>query len=161
MNAVNRHSSSEGMTMWGNNRRILAVIGLVGLLLVACSGTPPESAPKEAAVVVEKNEATGISKLALSAKAAERLGIATAAVADAPAGRGTAVPYSAIVYDKNGATWAYTNPEGLVFLRAAITVERIAEDLAILSSGPPVGTSVVTVGTAELWGVETGVGGGH
>jgi uncharacterized protein YcfL len=161
MNAVNRHSSSEGMTMWGNNRRILAAIGLVGLLLAACSGTSPESAPKEAAVVVEKNEATGISKLALSAKAAERLGIATAAVADAPAGRGTAVPYSAIVYDKNGATWAYTNPEGFVFLRAAITVERIAEDLAILSSGPPVGTSVVTVGTAELWGVETGVGGGH
>jgi hypothetical protein len=147
--------------MRGSNRRILAMIGLAGLLLAACSGAPPESAPKEAAVVVEKNEATGISRLALSENAAERLGIATAPVADAPAGRGTTVPYSAIVYDKDGATWAYTNPEALVYLRAAITVERIAEDLAILSSGPPVGTSVVTVGTAELWGVETGVGGGH
>ena len=147
--------------MWGRNRRILAVIGLAGLLLAACSGAPPESASKEAAVVVEKNEATGISRLALSAKAADRLGIATAPVAAAPAGRGTAVPYSAVVYDKDGATWAYTNPEGLVYLRAAITVDRIAENLAILSSGPPVGTSVVTVGTAELWGVETGVGGGH
>jgi hypothetical protein len=65
------------------------------------------------------------------------------------------------VYDKNGATWAYTNPESLVFVRAAITIDRITEDVAILSSGPPVGMAVVTVGTAELWGVETGVGGGH
>jgi hypothetical protein len=95
----------------------------------------------------------------LSAKAAERLGIATGAVS--AAGAGTTIPYSALVYDKAGKTWVYTNPEGRDYVRQAIEVQRIDGDLAYLSSGPPVGTAVVTVGTAELWGVDTGVGGGH
>ena len=75
--------------------------------------------------------------------------------------RGTAIPYSALVYDKAGKTWVYTNPQGRDYVRQAIEVQRIEGDLAYLSSGPPVGTAVVTVGTAELWGVDTGVGGGH
>lgn len=161
MYRTSQASLREGITMGRSDRKVLAVLGLVGVLLAACSGAPAAPGHKEEAVVVEKNEATGLSRLALSAKAAERLGIATAAVAPAPAGRGTAMPYSALIYDKNGGTWTYTNPEGLVFLRHEVTVDRIAEDLAILSAGPPVGTLVVTVGTAELWGVETGVGGGH
>jgi len=48
-----------------------------------------------------------------------------------------------------------------VFVRHAITVDRIEADRAVLSAGPPIGTLVVTVGVAELWGIETGVGGGH
>jgi hypothetical protein len=73
----------------------------------------------------------------------------------------TVVPYSAVVYDADGKTWAYTNAEGLVFVRYEIVVDRIENNVAFLSGGPPVGTLVVTVGAAELWGVETGVGGGH
>jgi hypothetical protein len=72
-----------------------------------------------------------------------------------------AVPYEAVLYDEHGDTWTYTSPAERVFVRAAITVETIADGLAIISEGPPVGTAVVTVGGAELWGVETGIGGGH
>jgi hypothetical protein len=162
MNAFNRPGVKGGTTMWGSNRRILALLGLAGLLLAGCSqGSVAGIVSEDTPVRVEKNADTGLSRLALSVRAAERLGIVTAPVADAPAGGGTTVPYAAVVYDKNGATWAYTNPESLVFVRAAITIDRIMEDVAILSSGPPVGMAVVTVGTAELWGVETGVGGGH
>jgi hypothetical protein len=151
----------EGITM-RTNRRFMAV-GLAGLVIAGfgaagCSTAPSGAAAAEA-VHVEKNEATGLSRLTLSAKAAERLGIATGAVS--AAGAGTAIPYSALVYDKAGKTWVYTNPEGRDYVRAAIEVQRIEGDLAYLSSGPPVGTAVVTVGTAELWGVDTGVGGGH
>jgi hypothetical protein len=135
---------------------------LAAFLLAGCSQGEVAGIDSEApAVQVEKNDASGLSRLTLSTKAADRLGITTAAVADGPSGSRMVVPYSAVVYDKTGATWAYTNPEGLVYLRAAITVERIAEDVAILTSGPAVGTAVVTTGAAELWGVETGVGGGH
>ena len=145
------------------NRRFMAV-GLAGLVLAGlgaagCSQAPSGAAAAEEAVHVEKNEATGLSTLTLSAKAGERLGIATAAVS--ASGSGTAIPYAALVYDKTGKTWVYTNPQGRDFVRHEIAVERIEGDLAILSSGPPVGTAVVTVGTAELWGVDTGVGGGH
>ena len=68
------------------------------------------------------------------------------------------VPYSAVIYDATGKTWAYTNPEPLTFVRHAIDVEYIEGDLAVLKDGPAVGTAVVTAGAAELLGVEQGVG---
>jgi hypothetical protein len=146
--------------MGRSNRRALIGLGLAAFLLGACSqGEVAGIVSEDPPVKVEKNEATGLSRLTLSAKAAERLGIATGAVS--AAGAGTSIPYSALVYDKTGKTWVYTNPEGRDFVRQAIEVDRIEGDLAFLSSGPPVGTAVVTVGTAELWGVDTGVGGGH
>jgi hypothetical protein len=48
----------------------------------------------------------------------------------------------------------------VTFIREAVTILRIDGDVAVLQSGPPVGTSVVTVGTAELLGTERGVEGG-
>lgn len=148
--------------MWHSGRRLLAIPILTVLLLAACSPSSSAPAAKDPAVVVEKNAETGLSRLTLSAKAAERLGIATAAVIDHQIGGGrTAVPYAAVIYDASGKTWTYTNTDGLVFVRHAITVDRIEADRAVLSAGPPIGTLVVTVGVAELWGIETGVGGGH
>jgi hypothetical protein len=146
--------------MGRSNRRGLIGLGLAAFLLAACSqGEVAGIVSEDPPVRVEKNAASGLSTLTLSAKAAERLGIATGAVS--AAGAGLAIPYTALVYDKTGKTWVYTNPQGRDFVRHAIEVERIEGDLAFLSSGPPVGTAVVTVGTAELWGVDTGVGGGH
>lgn len=146
--------------MGRSNRRGLIGLGLAAFLLAGCAqGEVAGIVSEDPPVRVEKNEASGISRLTLSAKAAERLGIATGAVS--AAGAGTAIPYAALVYDKKGKTWVYTNPQGRDFVRQEIEVERIVGDLAFLSSGPPVGTAVVTVGTAELWGVDTGVGGGH
>jgi hypothetical protein len=37
-------------------------------------------------------------------------------------------------------------------------VDFIADDRAYLTTGPSVGTEVVTIGVAELYGTETGVG---
>jgi len=76
------------------------------------------------------------------------------------AGTGTPrkiIPYAAVIYDPQGATWVYTNPEPLVFVRQPIVVDYIENELAILSEGPDADTVVVTVGAAELFGAETGV----
>jgi hypothetical protein len=70
------------------------------------------------------------------------------------------VPYDAMLYDLNGKAWVFTNPEPLVYIRAPITVDYIEGDLAVLSEGPPAGTEVVTAGASELFGAETGIGGG-
>jgi hypothetical protein len=59
-----------------------------------------------------------------------------------------------IYYDGKGIPWVYVNPKPLVFQRQRVNVERVADDLAVLSQGPSVGTSVVTVGAAMLWGTE-------
>jgi len=67
------------------------------------------------------------------------------------------VPYAAVLYGVHGETWVYSNPEPLVFVRRPIVVDYIEGDQAILSEGPEVGTAVVTVGAAELFGTETGV----
>jgi hypothetical protein len=92
----------------------------------------------------------------LTPEAAERLDIQTAAVD----GNGTqmVIPYAALVYSPTGETWAYTNPEGLTFVRQRIVVDRIDGDRVVLSKGPSPGTKVATVGVAELFGAESGVG---
>jgi multidrug efflux pump subunit AcrA (membrane-fusion protein) len=71
------------------------------------------------------------------------------------------VPYSALLYDLDGTAWVYVSPEPLSFQRHEVVVDRIEGDIAVLSSGPPVGTEVVKTGATELFGVESGVGGGH
>jgi hypothetical protein len=67
------------------------------------------------------------------------------------------IPYAAVIYDVQGETWVYTNPETLVYVRFPILVDFIEGGLAFLLVGPPSGTLVVTVGVSELYGAETGV----
>jgi hypothetical protein len=64
------------------------------------------------------------------------------------------VPYSSVYYDAKGDAWIYVNTKPLVFERQRVGVERVAGELAVLSDGPPVGTPVVTVGAALLYGTE-------
>ena len=45
-----------------------------------------------------------------------------------------------------------------MFIREPVTVDDVEADVAILSSGPEIGTPVVTVGVAELFGTENGIG---
>ncbi len=68
------------------------------------------------------------------------------------------VPYSAVTYHFDGTTWTYTNPSTLTYIREPIEIDYIDGTLAVLLDGPDVGTNVVTVGAAELYGVEFGIG---
>jgi multidrug efflux pump subunit AcrA (membrane-fusion protein) len=68
------------------------------------------------------------------------------------------IPYAALLYDADGSSWTYTNPEPLVFVRHRVSVDHIVNDLAVLSEGPPSGTPVVTVGASELFGAEFRIG---
>src|SRR5205823_769531 len=64
------------------------------------------------------------------------------------------VPYAAVYYDAKGDAWVYVNTAPLAFMRQRITVDRVVGDLALLSSGPDVGTKVATVGVSLLYGAE-------
>jgi len=68
------------------------------------------------------------------------------------------IPYSAVIYDLTGDTWVYSSAEPLTFVRQPITVDYIEGDMAVLVDGPDAGTLVATVGVAELYGADTGVG---
>ena len=68
------------------------------------------------------------------------------------------IPYASILYDVDGSTWVYTNPQTLAYVRDTVKVDFIDGDKAILAEGPATGTKVVTVGVAELFGIEFGIG---
>jgi hypothetical protein len=133
---------------------VLAILALSAGVLSSCGGETGAEAQPPASV--EESADGGPARLTLTDEAATRTGIETVAVQ--AAGQQLTIPYSAILYDADGKTWTYTNPEPLVFVRAPITVEQIQGDTATLSSGPPAGTLVVTVGAEELLGTEVGVG---
>jgi hypothetical protein len=59
-----------------------------------------------------------------------------------------------VEYNNDGSTFAYTSPEPLAYVQQPITVDSINGTQAVLAAGPAAGTQVVTVGAAELLGVE-------
>ena len=140
---------------------IVTLLFLVVLPLAACGGSAePED---EEPAYLEPFEGTDFNLVTLTERAAERLGIQSEEVAEEETGDGMkmVVPYSAVIYDLNGNTFAYLRNPGegsLKFVRTPITVERIEGGQAILSAGPPLGSHIVTVGVAELYGADTGVG---
>jgi hypothetical protein len=239
--------------MYRNHRFTFALLGLLaGLALAGCS-QPLEAQPETGPAAVDPDPSTGLSRITLTERAAQRIGIETAAVTEAattrtlvaqgeviasgaagavevlvrlnasdferidhasvarilPAPDGDAgavvahvtkeeqaagygdgavyyapdgqagleagqrprvemllrgssgsrlsVPYPAILYDDAGATWVYTSPEPLVFVRAKVTVDYVDGETAVLTDGPPAGMRVVTVGVSELFGTEVGV----
>jgi hypothetical protein len=153
------------------NRWKAAALPLVAAALIlglsACTQEEASGAGEEGSsqATVEPVEGTELSKVTLTRRAAERLGIQTAQVRDAQvaAGKGNGatwkvIPYSAVLYDEQGDTWTFTSPTPLAFVRQKISIDYVEGDQAFLLDGPPAGTAVVTVGAPELLGAELGVG---
>lgn len=138
-------------------RLIVVMLGVTATLSASCSSSS-DYVYVEPATVQEVND--DLSQVQLTEAAATRTGIETAPVRQEPIDgvERLVIPYSAVMYHFDGTTWTYTSPSELTYLRTAIEIESIDGDRAILTSGPPEGTEVVTVGAAELYGVEFGVG---
>jgi hypothetical protein len=142
----------------------LAALSVVAVLPLAGCGAGGEETAASAPEPAKVEPVAGSEELhliTLTDAAAKRVDVQTDVVTSE--GGRTIVPYSAIVYETDGKTWVYTNPEDLSYVRDHVVVETIEGDRAVLSEGPAVGTEVVTVGVAELFGAENGIGadGGH
>ena len=137
-------------------RWMVAGLMATGLALSGCADkSGSDASPKGPATLVEI-DGSDVQQVVLTERAVERLDIQLTPITDEAGSM--VVPYGSVVYDANGATWAYTSPKPLTFERKPITVTNIAGDKAFLSAGPERGTEVVTVGTAELFGVEQEIG---
>jgi len=66
------------------------------------------------------------------------------------------LPWSAVVYDLHGGAWIYEATGPRQYVRRRVEVRYVEAGQAILRSGPPAGTKVVTQGVAELFGREMG-----
>jgi len=127
------------------------------LTVSACSSSS-DYVYVEPASVIEVG--TDLWQVTLTPSAAERTGVETIAVAaeSVEGSERLVIPYAAVFYHYDGSTWTYTDEGDNSYVRAPIDIDRIDGDRAILTSGPSAGQQVVTVGAAELYGVEFGIG---
>jgi len=141
----------------------LASAAAAALFLTGCGVASAGQDPPPA--VVKSVPGSAVKQLRLTQQAIHRLGITTVAVRTARAAldgkRGTykLIPYSAVVYDNDGSTWAFVNTGPRTFIRQRITVGAIQGDTAVLTAGPAAGAAVVTVGAPELLGTEYNISG--
>lgn len=139
------------------------VSAVLAVGVAACSSadatneTHQETAVSVEAAPDESQPAT----LTLSELAEKRLGIRTEPVRSVGTGSAATlvVPYSALVYDADGSSWAFSEPRPHTYVRVPLAIRRIAGDEVQLKSGPPAGTPVVVVGAPELVGAEAGISG--
>lgn len=161
--------------MPSNGRWSVAIVISLAVAGSGCSPAPPGAAaqePHDAPAVIGKADRNGVKSVKLTRQAFDRLGIETVMIGQVPAtttsgthtGRSSAqtvVPYSAVLYAPDGGTWVYTVPRHLTFVRQKVVVATVGAaggTEAVLSQGPPAGTTVVSTGVVELYGAELGVG---
>lgn len=101
-------------------------------------------------------EGSDLKEVVLTQRATERIGIETAQVTRSDSS--LVVPSSALWMDIEGVFWVYTNPAPLTYIRHAVTPVDDDGTSAYLTTGPDVGTTVVSIGVPELFGTEVGVG---
>jgi hypothetical protein len=142
----------------------LAAAGLVAgvaVIVAGCGSADPAADPSAKITPIAGSQ---VQRLQLTDRAIQRLGIATQtvrAVAGGATDKGVreTIPYSAVVYDTDGSTWAYVNTAARTYVRQPIKIAAIEGSTADLASGPAVGAAVVTVGAAELLGTEYNISG--
>jgi hypothetical protein len=134
----------------------IVLVGGIGLVTMTQASATVDVPGHTEPATIEPIDGTSLYRMTLTDRAAERVGLETAPVAEQQVSGKIqrTIPYSAVIYDAEGGTWAYTTDEHLTFVRDEISVERIDGDTAYLSDGPAAGTEVVTVGAAELVGLE-------
>lgn len=152
--------------MNSNHQKIMIfIIVLIGLQSIACQQKQNNYTKIEPAHV-DHIEGSELNRLTLTQRAVDRIEIKTDTVSDLQSTVlnnlnskliGT-VPYSSILYDSNGKSWVYKNSEPLVYSRHEIQVDFIEGNTVALLDGPAPGTTIVTQGAAELFGIEFKVG---
>jgi outer membrane murein-binding lipoprotein Lpp len=144
-----------------NRKRLLAAVSAAVIaataLLAGCSSSEPPAEDESSVQLEEVGD--GIQKVTLTAEGAQKVGIATAKVGSAPAAGRLTIPYAAVVYAGDGTTWTYTLAGEHSYVRAPVTIESVAGEVATLSTGPTAGTEVVVVGAPELLGAEAEISG--
>lgn len=137
---------------------LVGVLG-AGLLAAGCQEVEPAAAPVHDPATVEEVADADVGRVTFDREGALRVSLRTEPVRST--GAGTVLPHAAVIYDPQGVAWVYTNPAPLTFQRARVVVDRVADDLAWITEGPPPGTRVVTTGATEVYGAELGIAGGH
>ncbi|MFF0557633.1 efflux RND transporter permease subunit [Streptomyces sp. NPDC004266] len=171
-----REAPRSGSRRRLGRRRWAAGLSATGLLLAggaslsACGDSQPSAASaaehsEQPPAEIEKVPEGEIPRLTLAEDTITRLHLTTEPLRQAPLdGAGpprTLIPLKAVVYDPEGETFAFTNPKPFVYVRTPVELGQFGKDHAVVKSGLAPGTHVVTVGAAELLGIEYETDGEH
>lgn len=148
--------------MRGRGLWMAVALVVLGLAVAGCAAASPTATQAAKPAKVEAVPGKDVKSVTLTEQADKRLGVETVEIAAATSGTAPMlVPYSAVLYSADGATWVFTVPKPLTYVREKVTIANVggADGAdAFLSAGPPVGTKIVKVGVVELYGAELGVG---
>jgi multidrug efflux pump subunit AcrA (membrane-fusion protein) len=136
---------------------VLAALA-AGVILAAagCTGSSTTAQQGPTAKVVRVGNSK-VPSVVLTPLGAARIGVQTLQATTAPPD--TVVPYSALLYEPNGAAAVYVNTGPLTYTRYFVSVDLISGNQVYLKPGGlPPGARVVTAGAEELLGVQNGVG---
>ena len=137
----------------------VAVVVLTAVWAVGAGGAGDAAETHHSPAHVEAIPGTDLAHVTITEEAARRIGLQVGEVRSGKSAGRTVVTGEALVYGVDGTTWVYVEePKALTFRREVVKVHTITATSAVLRDGPPVGTRVVGIGSAELYGTESGVG---
>ena len=139
--------------------RILGVLALLGLWSAGCTELVETAPPVHQPATLEDVVGSDVQRVTFDQEAAAQVSLETARVRRTK--QGVTFPYAALIYDGTGATWVYTSPAPLTFVREPVVVNRVEDDEVWISEGPLPGTEVVTTGSTEVYGAELDIAGAH
>ena len=122
-----------------------------GLVLGACSEVASNLRENQPYKVIGPEDAP-IKTVQMEDATAALLPVETTSVRRK--GNRKVVPHDAVIYNPDGDVFVYTKPKAQTYRRAPIEVIRVHGNEALLSDGPPAGTTIVTTGSAELLATE-------
>jgi multidrug efflux pump subunit AcrA (membrane-fusion protein) len=136
-----------------------AALAVACLSLASCRKIPEEEAPEQTAATVVHQEEKNPDQptvITLTEDAQKRVDVHTAPVetAEIAGKQQTAMPFAALLYSPDGATWTFINDKPLSYTRQRIEVGPIVGDKVVITKGLAVGTQVVTIGSSLLYGAE-------
>jgi hypothetical protein len=135
------------------------VAGALAFSLAGCAEIEVPTAEPYEPATLETPGPGQPARVILTEEAARRVALQTSVVQ--AAGSDVSVDYAALVYDKAGKPWVFTVIGPFSYMRAPVIINEVTDNRVTLSSGPPAGTEVVTVGAIQVWGAELGIAGKH
>ena len=138
---------------WRRSAAAVVLILLAGLAVSACKEVETETETGYVPARLDPVKGSDdLKRVTFTSRAAERVGLRIAPVRRS--GGRMQVPYAALVYDPEGKTYVYKSLSPLTFVREEVQVDRIEGNRALLSDSVPLGTGVVSIGAAEVYGAE-------
>ena len=144
---------------WGSTGALLVTVLALSAALSGCREVEAAAPAIHEPAVVEEVAGLEVKRVHFDRRGAQQVGLRTAAVVRD--GNRTVVPYAALIYDQQGASWVYRTRGPLTYQRHAVVVDRIEGNRVWLEDGPPPGAEVVTRGAAEVYGAELDIAGSH